>query len=108
MSPTKLQTLTTAATLAIFAGSILGSVSAAPLSQNKRDLADLSDVLEARDIDELVELLRRGPNMSKAAGNLAKNTADALIQNAGQGAVKKAMAKDTPLSDDQKAAVKKM
>ena len=76
--------------------------------KKKRDLDDILNVLEARDVDELVELLRRGPNMSKAAGNLAKNTADALIQNAGQGAVKKAMAKDTPLSDDQKAALKKV
>ena len=140
MSPTKPQTLATAATVVVIAGSLLGSVFAVPLSgskqllrrgQNqctlasrgqdarvatggskpdskKRDLADVLDVLEARDVDELIKLFRRGGNTSKVAGNIVKNTADAVMQNAAQGAFKKAVTPDQqPLPQEFKDALRK-
>ena len=153
MSSTKFQTLTTAATLAVIAGSILGSVSAAPLvgngnkqllrrgqnqstlgggsaspqeaprpvkgapgesklkpdSQNKpRDLAELFGILEARDVDELVELFGRGKEMSKLAQKAVKDTAQTMAQNAGESAIKNAVSPpQQPLPKDAQDAIKK-
>jgi len=150
MSPTKLQTLTTAATLAVIAGSLsLSSVSVAPFSSNgnqdlgrcgqnqstlgggvqealpqdpprpvkgatggskkKRGLADLFDILEAR---EFVGFLSCGSGTSKAVNTatrrVGQEAAQTVAQLAGQKAASQATAYNTPLSDDQKKAVQKM
>ena len=77
-------------------------------NHKKRDLADLFDILEARDIDELVELFGRGKEMSKLAQKAVKDTAQTMAQNAGSSAIKNAVSPpQQPLPKDAQDAIKK-
>ena len=78
-------------------------------NHKKRDLADLFNILDSRDVDELVELFGLGKEMSKFAQKAVKDTAQTMAQNAGESTIKNAPVSPPPqpLAKDAQDALKK-
>jgi hypothetical protein len=69
----------------------------------RRDLPDLFDILERRDVDELAELIR-GENVSRTTGKIIKSGIEAVVQKKVQDAAKMS-GSDHPLPEEARKAI---